>query len=524
MNGLFRSTKFKAIIVPIMILILFSSLLMTHVLTQEQKPPSKGWSRAIYLNSTLRSESHPLVNYENHNYHIFTVASKNQVKDLVLNSNLETTGTESYNVSIPIWSSYWTDGQQFIFIKNHNLVTYKNGKTQIILHNVNGLVAQDNNVILWNSNRILSYSPATNTLTSLATTQYPIEEVFSKKGTDTLLVQSPLIENKQLYVGVLTKKDRYIYHTIDTISATPDVAVGDFDFVINDNVMNVVYMEYMSTNGRTSRINYLATYDLTTFKKKAATETLNIKNSVSQLTFTAPTNLKINRIHNQLMLLFQESGPLSQGVEAQNIFLAKMNKSSQHWTAIPVTSTLEPSADPVWLNDNTILWNDLNNGKYQLLLASQEPQIIQKGSHVIQKDWSNAISRTLINLSVSFLVFGYALMWACPTGIFIIAMSMGNMTMMERNPRWVNLVGVLAYLVTQLLTIKELFGSVFTMYAPQYLIFTGNFFIVPIALGVISWLLTQYVKSEEWGNSQFIFYCLLLDALMLGFLIGPYTL
>jgi hypothetical protein len=288
--------------------------------------------------------------------------------------------------------------------------------------------------------------------------------------------------------------------------------------------MYVVYTEYGSTTGGMYRKNYLATYDLNAFKKGAATETLNIVNSQNQLTFSNPKNIRINWQDNQLTLLFQETSSLLRGEEAQNIFLAKKSKSGQNWTGVPITATLEPSADPVWLTNNTILWNDLNNGTYQLLLASQDPSIIQKGSHLIQKDWSNAISRTLINLAVSLLMLGYALMWACPAGIFIIVMYFGNMTLMERNPKWVSFVGVLVYLITQLLTIKGLFGPIFEKYAPHFLVFPGNNIIIPVILMGISWILTKLVKNEEWGNAMFIFYCLLLDALMLGFLIGPYTL
>jgi hypothetical protein len=524
MSGLFRSTKFKAFIVPILVLIVFSSLLITNVLKQEQKQPSKGWSRAIYLKSTLQPDSQPFINNNNKSYHIFTVESKGQVGELVLNSNFETTHKVNYNVSIPERSPFWTDGQQFSFIKNHNLVTYKAGKTDVVLRNVDGMVAEGNNVYLWKSNQVLKVNPLTKAIQTIATTPYPIDGIYVKKGTDTLLVQSQVVDNKQLYAGVLTKKGTYTYHTIDTINSPYNASIGDFDFVIHDNVMDVVYTEYGSTTGGMYRKNYLATYNFATFKKRTNTEALNIINSQSQLTFTQPMNVKINWNDSQLTLLFQETGSLLRGEEAQNIFLAKKEKSNQQWTAIPVTSTLEPSADPIWLDNKTILWNDLNNGHYQLLLASQDPQIIQKGNLLIQKDWSNAISRSLINLAVSFLMIGYALMWACPTVIFIIVMFFGNMTLMERNPRWVSIVGVLGYLITQLLTIKGLFGPVFSKYAPQSLVFPGNYIIIPVVLVGVSWLLTQFVKNEEWGNAMFIFYCLLLDVLMLGFLIGPYTL
>jgi hypothetical protein len=525
MSEFFRSTKLKAIIFPLVILILISALLITHVLKQEQRQPSKGWSRAIYLKSTLQADSNPFINYgKNNSYRIFTVASKDQVGELDLNSKLEATRSYNHQVSIPERSPFWTDGQQFSFIKNDNLVTYKAGKTDVVMQKVDGMVTEDNKVYLWKSNKVLSYNPVTKAVTTIATTPYAIDGIYVKKGTDTLLVQSKVVENKQIYLGVLTKKGTYTYHTIDTINAPYNASIGDFDFVSHDNVMYVVYTEYGSTTGGMYRKNYLATYDLTTFKKKTSTETLNIINSQSQLTFPQPTNVKVNWKDNQLALLFQETGTLLRGEEAQNIFLAKRDQSTKQWTAFPVTSTLEPSASPLWLTNNTILWNDLNNGKYQVLLASQDPQVIQKGSQLIQKDWSNAISRTLINLAVSLLMIGYALMWAVPTGIFIIVMFFGNMTLMERNPRWVSITGVLVYLVTQLLTIKGLFGPVFSKYAPQFLVFPGNYFVIPVVLVGISWLMTQFVRNEEWGNAMFIFYCLLLDALMLGFLIGPYTL
>lgn len=524
MKGFLRSTKFKVIFVPLVILSVFSSLLMANVLKQEQNPPSKGWSRAIYLDTTLRSESQPFVNYEKHLYQIYTVASNKEVKRATLNSKMEQVGSKTYKVSIPIWSSFWTDGKTFLFIKNGSLVKSLNGKIKVVLPHVSGLVAQEKDVVLWRKNQIMRYIPSTEKIVSITQCPYPIDQVFSENGTGTLLVQSTNIDNKHVYIGVLESKDGYMYHPIDTIQATSDIAVGDFDFLIKDNVMKVAYMEYLSTSGHMARKNFLTTYDLSTFKKKAVTEPLNIINDETQLAFTAPTHLKIRDIHNQVTLLFQETGPFSRGVEAQNIFLAKRNQEKKQWTAIPVSSTLEPSADPVWLNDQTILWNDLNNGNYQLLLASQYPNIVQKGSHLIQKDWSNALSRTLINLSISLLILVYALLWACPTVIFIIVMFFGNMTLMEKNPIWVRVVGVLLYLVTQIIMVQQLFGPLFSMYAPHYLLFPGNSFVIPIFLGGLAWLLANYVKNEEWGNTKFIFYCLLLDAFMLGFLIGPYTL
>jgi hypothetical protein len=522
MKGLLRSSKFKAILIPIVIFLVLALVLILTILKQEQRLPSKGWSRGIGLNSTLSSsDAYPVILKENGFYHIYTISNQT-VNEIVLNNNLETENKASLPVHIPNKTQFWTDGNQVAFVKNNQLINVEQGRSTVLAQNVNGLTPFGHEFLFWKSNQLYEMQPTSHQIKKVVQTPFPIDSVVTKTESKYLLIKSQVVKNESVHIGVVDLTDGGRYHPLDTLDQPYNATLEDFDFVAHQNSMYVVYCEYGSTSGGMYRNNYLGAYNLNTFKKQRKTALLTIENNLTKLTFLLPTNIRINWVNGGLALIFQEQSTLFRGEDAQNIFLAK--EHGHTWIAQPISSSVEPSASPVWLTDHSVLWNDNIGNSYTLMLGSQNPTQIHKSLNLTQKDWGNAISRALMNMTISLLMIAYALLWVIPTMVFIIIMFIGNMTLMERNPYWVKTVSIVLFIITQLIFIKGLFNSTFHLFSPSFLQFPGNWIIIPVLIAGISWILTEWIKGKEWGNSLFVFYCLLIDVLMVSFLIGPYTL
>lgn len=500
-------------------------MLIGTILKQEQQFPSKGWSRGIDLNSGIETGTTPLITKKNGNYYIYSKTQK-ALNVLVLNSEFKVKARKQLPVKVPDYTQFWTDGTQTIYVANNQLVSLINGTKTILAPNVEGMTPYGNQVILWKQNKLYRLNPATTQVTYVASAPYPIDQVMTKAGSNLLLIKSKVFKTSYIELGIVRLNETIgTYQALDQIQQSYNSDIEDLDFQVIGHKLFVVYSQYGSTQGGMFRNNYLTLFNAKSFKKQSKTVLLNIKDSTTGLIFDGPENIQLNERNGQLSFVFVEQSTLFRGEDAQNIFLSTLNGPiGKKMLAKPISSSIEPSANPVWLTRNTVLWNEYIGNHNTLVIGSQNPSIIQQSDHINGRDWGHAISIGLMHLMVSLLMLGYAFLWVIPTGMFVVGMFFSNMTLMEKDLLWIKLVGVLLFLGTQLIFVRSLFNATFQRFSPAFLQFPGNAILIPVVLMVLAWFLTEWVKNDDWGNGAYIFYCLILDVLLLGFLIGPYTL
>ena len=513
--------KLKLFIVPILILFVFGGLLMQKVLSDERQLPNKNWSRDISFPINSEEKETPLVVSDGQHITVY-IKNKQALSVLETDDNFQIFKQRKIPINLTKYDPYTVIDSNIFFISNKTLTfSDSEGKTKEIEKNVDGLANLSGNLVYWRNNEIYRLDQTTLSGKKIGSAKHPIQNIVAGNNPNIFLMVEKT--DDYIYLTVLQKNGgQYEQKQLVKLTLPYNALLDGFNFVVHDQTMLITYYQFGSTHGGTYRNNYLVSFNLKKYKVDSKTVKLDVVDNETGLTFSTMNDLQINWINDQPVLLFSGIGPFYGGKEAQNIYLAR--QSHGQWQAQKISNTKNPSSKPVWMNNHAVLWNEFDGHSYILKGSSQNESIIQKSLHLKKEDWSDAMSTSLTQLAISLLIFGYALVWVIPASLFIIGLSMGNMTLMERNPRWIAVTAAVLFVITQLIFIQRLFNGKLQTFGPGYLHFAGASYVIPVIVALFAWFLTEWVKNKDWGNIQFISYFLLTDVLMIGFLVGPYTL
>ncbi|HEU5139081.1 MAG TPA: hypothetical protein VFT51_03850 [Bacillales bacterium] len=534
MKGILKSRKWRAIGFFILAFIVFGGLLMYRNLDQELTLPSENWSRDIELPVTISGEhNETFVREDGGRYHIYT-HGKDGINQVVIDSKLNVLEQSSLSVDIPKSAPFWVRDHAVLTIKDHKLILYKNGEKQTLADSVEGIVVDENSVVVWKGKQLYTVDLKSFTLQSAGKLDTNIHNVILEEKADSFLAitkteSTPakfhLIQKqggnsfKQTYEFSLSGTQ---FSESDTHFAGFNHALSGFDYVYRDHVLSIYFSSFGMTHFGLQRKNYLATIPVHQVGENATLEKLTLIGKGKQKLQNAK-GFQVTFQQGKPVLLFSSSGYMPYIGTATNVYRAE--KQGEKWLAINVSGTRKPSEDPVWLNDHTVLWYDMNSLEQQFLKgASQNPQVISRSLQLDGHDWTFAAGDTLFSMSKSLLLLVYTLFCLVPLGLFLLIMHVVNINLMERNPRWVKLVSMGLFLVSELYLIQAFLGDSLGGSVPEYLSFAGSLYVIPIALAVLSWFITNLVKGKEWENMTQIFYFIGIDVWMLMLLVGPYLI
>lgn len=509
-----KKKKIIKIMVPVLILVVAFVMLFLNNLGNELTLPNNGWSREVDLPITTGNTA-PFVAEEDGQYHIYGINKANKLDHLVIDEELNVIENSTIEVDMPPLKPFWAKGDDVVFIRDNNLILFSAGKEQVLANNVDGLSANENLLIYWQDNKIYSLDRGYNSIL-INETAYPVEEVvLDKYSSDSFLVISK--PNNTIFQFTIFQREQnnsFKAKDIYTLMEYSGETVSKFNFATDDSRISIIYTTYSIKQGVTYYYNYFAELDLNQLDVEAEFKEMGDKKTrYFELTYK----------DNTPTILFSSNSYITPKKEAVNIYEAK--HIDGNWIAERRTKTNDMSEKPAWLNDETIIWIDFEgSNSYALKGASTNPNTIEKSMKIDSDDMKFALSNTILGLAVSLILVFSAVIWAIPSTVFILFLLIFNINLVERNERWVKIIGIGLYLITQLLLNDVIFSENFALYAPDYLNFSYNYIILPVIFAVLSGLYLLAVKSEEWDSITEVGTFIGINLLMNVLLLGPYIM
>lgn len=419
----------------------------------------------------------------------------------------------------------WGNGQQLIYSKDGNLFLSADNQKKVIGKHVDMMKPLHDQVVFSQGKQLAVFDPSIGTAQPLKTFDRPVENIIvNQESSDFISV----IENAKKYSLYYFKKEGHAYHSylLTKISAGPNNTLGGFHFTSENGVITLLYANISFTNG-TSRNYYLAHINENKLSQghiKVNPKRVEVYKKTNSDLITTPKNVDLQMVKGKLQLIFTAEGVLSYHKETPIVYTAY--QSGDKWLAVQhSTNTL--SDQPLWVNENLITWlgYDEENGTYQVMASSQNQEAIDKSLDVKSSDINQAISNALIFLSINFLVVFLGFVYALPAFVFYLVMYIAKTTAVENGSpfvKWGALVifflGQAAFLVTFLSP-----KLINTTDLPVYMGFPGSLYLYAILIAGFTWLVTRWLKNEDWELLTEVGYFVAVDTLILTFLFGAYT-
>ena len=523
MLKIITSSKFKVLFIFLTVTFASIFLLLYLNIQSERSLPSQEWSRNIPLPVTT-SNSLPFIYNDMEEYHIYSV-NEEGISQLIIDDQFNLIKRSTINVDVPAFKPFWAKDNQFIFIKDNNLILYNGDKEQVLFNQADGLSAQANMILFWQENKLFSVDQQSFEINLIEELDSNIESVVFDPDLSASFIVITNPDPSHFHLTLYQKNNINTYQALSlfTITEYPGETISDFQFAKNESDINIIYTTYSIKQGIITYRAYYTNLLLTNIEESPSFEQIRIYEENSAIAFKNPRYLQLTLKNNQLTLLFSANGFISDKENGINIYQAKYTNNK--WVANKLSKTRSMSVRPLRLNDETILWLDFEaKDKYSLKGTSTDSNIIKESQNISSNDIYYSLSNTLLSMSVSLLVLFNVFIWVFPPTIFILILFFINLRIVEENTPWVKYTTLALYLITQLLYMQNIFNDNFSVIAPSYFKFPGNFIIIPLLIGGLTYLFVNYSKNNEWDIMKEILYFIGLNAWMITIFLGPYIL
>ncbi|TLS36591.1 hypothetical protein [Pseudalkalibacillus caeni] len=511
----------KAIGLPLILSAVLIGLLIFQNLQNEIQLPDEGWSRSIPLPITT-GETDPFVRSDEDGFSVYAPES-GKIVHLKLDKALNVKNESSIPAGIGIDDAYWAKDNEAIYIKDGTLLSLKGNEETTILDNVTGLSASESTIVAWKENKLFTVNTETKAATPAGETKDPISSVVIPENAPSFIVISnPKETVKKLSYYKAEAGNSYTATDMFTLEMNPGENIFSIDYIENKAGLEVVYNTFAIRQGKREYRALHTSIPFENLSSEPSFKAVNLFEEKAGSKLQDPAYLQFALKGQKPTLFFAARGASIQKKDSVNIYEAI--QKDDKWLANRRSTSEQQSVLPVFGDDQTLFWMDHENGRYSLATASSNPDVIEKSQKLTGEDWKNASADTFQALMGALMVIFNSMMWIIPTAIFLFAMLVVNVNAIENDERWVRTTSIVLYLLTQIALIHFIFNNPFYTFAPSYLTFTGSVVILPLLLGVLTWLFNKFGRNDEWGSISKVSYFIALNTWIVLIVIGPYIL
>ncbi|MFZ3589400.1 hypothetical protein ACOI1C_08990 [Bacillus sp. DJP31] len=512
--------KIKVLAFLIAFCLFLIGISLYHNLQLEKSLPSNGWSRSITFPESVGMS--PSFTYQDGNeYHIYN-HDKEKIIHFIVDDKLEIKNIIKIPIQLPALAPFWAKGEQIIFYRNSEIIYFDGEKEKLLFKDVEGMAANEKNIVYWDNDELFSIDLKTLKNTSLGKSNYKIDNVILNNETSSFLVTSDRA-SINLRVTIFQKiNGSYQPTEVATISEAGVEEVTGFSFIEKNDELSIMYTTFSTAQHKLNYRAYFTKVSMVNDVVKANFEEMLFYDEKSNERLRKPRFVVMFLKENKPTILFSSEGFTIGKRRAINIY--ESVQKDEKWIANRRDTGAGVSVQPVYLHDGAILWLDYSAKIYTLKGASTNPETIEKSRMVTSDDWINSLSYSLSGIFTGLLLLFIGLLWIIVPAIFLLIVSFINSELIEKGTKWVEWTSIGLYVGTQLLFSQRVFNQSVYSFAPDYLTFPGSFIIIPLILALIAYYFTRMSYNEEWGMLRKIFNFIGLDILFLLLLVGPYTL
>lgn len=511
----------KLLFIPLLVAVISLSLAMVYRIQLETTLPSEGWSREIPF-PIYSANAKPFVVKESDGFHVYAPDEKG-ISHLITDQQLRQKHLSHLDVDLLSLKPFWAGGEQLVFIRDQQLILFKDHKEEVIFKEADGMIANESTVLFWQGKDLFSLNLNGFRYDLIQKMKDPIEKVIinQENSTSFLVVSTPDPTHYQLTFFQIDQNHQILSFPLFMLTEYLGETISDFHFALDGNHLSIIYTTSSTKQGTITKRAYYTDIHLNQLENEPKFKQISIYEKGESLPLENPQHIQLEiRDHQPVILLFAE-GSINSKETGFNIYEAAYENGK--WTAEKRSKTPRLSVHPTWLDDQTMIWLDFfANGVYHLLGTTTDPTIVKESQSVRSNDVMSALSDTLVSLSASLLIILTAFVWVLPPAVFIVVLLMVNIRLIEKNTPWVKYTAISLYLITQLLTIKQIFNPYFYLAAPAYLTFKSSYITIPVLIAILSFLIYNFGKIKDWDGIKELLYYVFVNIWMVIFILGPY--
>ncbi|KZE69003.1 hypothetical protein AWM68_01685 [Fictibacillus phosphorivorans] len=514
--------KVKPFLIPfIFFAIIFTAFTMKNIKI-ELMLPDEGWSRSLPIATESFGEVKPVFQEQNGAQHVY-VPKEDEVMSFTVTDNLKVTNKKTIPLSIPSPQNFWVKGNEYVFVKNKQLIHFDGKKENILDQDVYGMDSNPNNIIYFKEHELFKVNIGYWDV-------QPIKKVDEQLKSVALNSQS----NSFISVGIHsspTKQVKAMFYESDNQSHYKSRLILDKDEALNENHFSFYFIE----NGKDLTIYY------TLFKNSNGGKTYTVFQGMNQLgakkdwvfnkmTFLDKNGVKLENPkyieygvdeNKSAKILFTTRALRSNEKEAVNVYEARPD--GDIWLTELRSTTNHQSMYANWLGDDSIMWmNLIGNKEFTFSGASTKPDVIEKSLALTKEDFKQAASATILSLFQGLIFAMSSIYWITPAVLFAIIIYIAKIKQMEDEDKRVMYTILALFLGVQIIFIQKLFNTHYYMYAPDFLTFSGSSFAIPIVLALLSGAAVWFGRKQDWSMLTSICYFAVLNTFFLSLVVGPY--
>ncbi|MBN3554604.1 hypothetical protein JYA63_10030 [Fictibacillus nanhaiensis] len=515
--------KIKPFVIPLLFFLVVFIALTFENLKTELKLPIEGWSRSLPLQTEKIGEVKPVFQEQNGMKRVY-VPKENEVLSFHVTDQLEVKDKQTTPLSIPSPQDFWVQGDQYVFVRDQQLIHYDGKKEKVLDEDVRGMDSNPNNIIYFKEKEILSVDKSSWSVRSIKKVTEQIYSIVLNDTSDSFLsvVKSANQTSKQLKVT---------YHQTESQSVLREHIILDKEEQINENHFGFYFIE----NGNDLTVYY------TLFSNSSGGKSYKIFQGTNQLnagrewnfsimTFIDNHGIKLENpkfiqygIDNngQAKVLFTTRALKSNDKEAVNVYEARAD--GVVWKTELRSTTNDQSLHPYWVGEDSVIWVNLVGYKeYTFSGASKNPEIIEKSLKITKVDLKEAVSATVLSLFQGLIFAMSSVYWIAPAVLFALVIYIVKIKLMEDEDKRILYTILALFLGVQFIFIQKFFNTHYYMFAPDFLAFTGSSFVIPVVLALLSGAAVWYGRKQDWSKLTAICYFAVLNTFFLSLVVGPY--
>ncbi|RZT23789.1 hypothetical protein [Fictibacillus sp. BK138] len=513
--------KLKPFAIPILFFLLVFSILTNQNLQIELELPAEGWSRSLSLDAGNSGEVKPVFIQENSQQHVY-VPKENEVLSFTVNSDLEVKNKKTTPISIPSPQNFWAKENQFVYVKNKQLINFDGNKENLLDDEVFGMDANQEKIIYFKEHEILSLEPGTWNIKTIDKVKERLEAVVLNETSQSFLASGVITGDTKKAKAVFYQFKDSSYKKHEVINKEELLTQNHFGFYFIEKGLDITiyYSLFQNASGGKSYYIFKGTNQLDSGEKWTFNKmTFQDKNGIK---LENPKHLQYGvDENNQAKVLFTTRAMKSHEKEAVNVYEAY--QKGDVWLTERRSTTNNGSLHAHWIDERSMVWmNMISQKEFTFSGASSNPDIIEKSLVKTKEDYKQAISTTILTLFQGLVLAMSALFWITPAVLFALLVYLVKISLIEGEDKRVMFTILALYLGVQLIFIQKLFNEHYYYFAPDFLTFSGSSVIIPLVLSVLSGVAVMFGKKKDWSMIVSICYFVVVNITFLSLTVGPY--
>lgn len=511
--------------IPGVLILLGLFLLFVQNFSKVTAQPESDWSRGLLVGQSEVNKL-PAIKETEDGHYLFSFFQKNKLNTAAMNKEFRIEKEKEYDIPVDKWTQIYQGNDQLIYFDYKNI--YDQNKTELVA-DVEKFYPLDSSILYVKENTLFLLNPETKKSSKLMEINLDKENISIEENDEGIHLLLFTKGKSNVELTLYRLQDGKINHLYETkVKVDPGKIVNGISFTFEEQKLALLLQEELElTQGKPEYFNYFVEIDIASTQPPVQYELAFQDPAIENGKLTEISDVAFTYRDGKPSLLFKANGFTETKYNEKsgfNIYESEIGEEGDTKTERR-SNTAAISTIPQWLDENTIVWMDLDGDGNKVYVSSNDLSGINKQIKHTSEDWLQALGKTFGMLSTSFFAFALSFIWLIWPILFVIVMYLFFSRKVDYDRPWIFYTGIGIYLVAAVLFKDRFFVPNILSSAPGYLTFSGSPYVYLLLFAVIAYLLSMLTKHvNEWIGAPRIIYFVGVHIILLTIFFGPYII